>query len=235
MARHPQRPPDRSDPAIRAAARLARTSVSERRNRSARGRDVGARRACSPCSPPQPITGEAGATVGAVVGALLLAALAAAVWPSAWSEAETTYHELESIWHELRTDAAQPRRMGPLRRLGRGSGGSSMQLMPAALRAGRRAARRRPQPLQPRPPPADRRREHHPAPSRHGSAASEGRRPRTAEAEQRSPPVPADAIDRATNAAIQAGERDARRQLAAQEAAERRAQAEAVARALRRS
>ena len=54
-------------------------------------------------------------------------------------------------------------------------------------------------------------------------------------AEQRVHQSRLDAIDRAADTTIRAGEQDAQREIAQQEAAESRAQADAVARALRRS
>ena len=193
----------------------------------------------------EPLTGQAGATVGAVVGALLLLALAAAVWPWEWTKAESTHRELESIWHELRTDAAQRVEWD---RYAAWADAKAEQrgAQPGALRARTPATRRRPQPLQPRPPPADRRRGHRrrrpppwkrceprpPTSNLTPSAATTSGRSTPSDNEHQSR---LDAIERDAEAAIQAGEQQARRELAAQEAAERRAQADAVARALRRS
>ena len=97
---------DRSDPAVRAAARLALVRTRERRVRTLTAL------VCAVLAPvgvlaAEPITGDPGATIGAVVGAVLLAALAVAAWPWRWTEAESIHRELESIWHEARHDAGE--------------------------------------------------------------------------------------------------------------------------------
>ena len=74
MARHQHEDTDRSDPATRAAARLARTRSSEQRQRSLAALTLAVIGAVGVFTA-EPITGQAGATVGAVVGALLLVAL----------------------------------------------------------------------------------------------------------------------------------------------------------------
>ena len=72
MARHQHEDTDRSDPATRAAARLARTRSSEQRRRSLAALTLAVIGVVGVFAA-EPITGQAGATVGAVVGALLLA------------------------------------------------------------------------------------------------------------------------------------------------------------------
>ena len=196
------------------------------------------------CSPPQPLTGQAGATVGAVVGALLLPALAAAVWPAPWTNAESTHRELESIWHELRTDAAQRVEWDRYAAWAEAKAdGVELSLV--------RCAPARPQ-LAGAPSPYSRgRRQRIDADDiARATAAMEALRAKAADleleaerryhqrqidAERQAHQSRLDAIERDAEAAIQAGEQQARRELAAQEAAERRAQADAVARALRRS
>src|SRR3954454_11945112 len=106
MTRTHQDEPDRSDPAVRAAARLAQTRTDERRNRRVAAATLLLAGVLAVLAA-EPVTGEPGATVGAIVGALLLTALAVAVWPYAWSEAEATRRRLESIWPELRRAAAR--------------------------------------------------------------------------------------------------------------------------------
>ena len=109
MARRHDPDPDRSDPAARAAARLALTGARQRRQRVLAAVALVAIGVLGVLVA-EPVTGEPGPTVGAIVGALLLTALAVAVWPSAWSEPESTHHELE---HSGTSSEATPRRASP--------------------------------------------------------------------------------------------------------------------------
>ncbi len=93
---------DRTDPDVRAAARVRAFEQRQRRTRTAAGVLLGGAAAVSPFLA-APITGD-GATVGAVLGALLLAGCAAAVWPWSWSPHERRHHELTAIWAEARGD-----------------------------------------------------------------------------------------------------------------------------------
>ena len=224
--------PDRSDPATRAATRLARARAGERRQRTLGALTLVAVGVLAVLTA-APITGKPGATVGAIVGALLLAALAVAVWPSKWSEAESAHRELESIWHELRSDAA--RTVAWERHAAWAEArADTIQLMLV------RCAPARPR-LAGAPSPYSRqlRQRIDAEDVTHAVAAMDALRAEAAElelrAEQREHQSRLDAIDHAADAAMRAGENDARRELAQQEAAERRAQADAVARALRRS
>jgi hypothetical protein len=192
----------------------------------------------------EPITGQGGATVGAVVGALLLLAFAVAVWPWEWTKAETTHRELESIWHELRTDAAQRVQWD---RYAAWAEAKAEHVELSMLRC----APARPQLAgAPSPYSLGRRRRIDADDVAQATAAMEALRARATDleleaerchherlhdAEQQAHQLRLDAIERDTEAAIQAGEQRAREELAAQEAAERRAQADAVARALRRA
>ena len=224
--------PDRSDPAVRAAARLAHTRASERRNRKLAAVTLVLAGLLAVLAA-EPITGEPGATVGAVVGALLLTALAVAVWPWTWSEAETKYHELDSIWHELRTDAARRVEWDRYAAWAEARGSSIRLILLRCAPAGEQLGGA------PNPYSTEFRHGIDAENITHAVTAMEALREKAADlelqAEQRVHQARLDAIDRATNAAIRADERDARDELAAQEAVERRAQAEAVARALRRS
>src|SRR6478735_10910769 len=243
MARHQHEDTDRSDPATRAAARLARTRSSEQRQRSLAALTLAVIGALGVFTA-EPITGQAGATVGAVVGALLLVALGAAIWPSPWTEAETTHRELESIWHELRSDAAQ---RVDWDRYAAWADAEADTVQLSLLRC----APAHPQ-LAGAPSPYSRaRRQRIDAEDiTQATAAMEALRARASDlelqaerrhqqrqvdAEHRQHQSRLDAIERDAEATIQAGEQQARRELAEQEAAERRAQADAVARALRRS
>ncbi len=94
---------DRTDPDVRAAARVRAFEQGQRRTRTAAGVLLGGAAGVSPLVA-APLTGDPGATVGAVVGALLLAGCAAAVWPWAWSTQERRHHELTAIWAQARGD-----------------------------------------------------------------------------------------------------------------------------------
>jgi hypothetical protein len=191
-----------------------------------------------------PVTGEAGAAVGAVVGALLLLALAVAVWPARWTKAEATHRELESIWHELRTDAGQ--RVEWERYAAWAEAKAEKVELSLVI-----CAPAHPQ-LAGAPSPYNRgRRVQIDAEDvAHATVAMDALRSKAAElefeaerryherqidAERRAHQSRLEAIERDADAAIRAGEQQARSELAEQEAAERRAQADAVARALRRS
>ena len=99
---------DRTDPDVRAAARVCAFERRQRRARKAAGVLLGGAAAVSPFLA-APLSGD-GATVGAVLGALVLAGCAAAVWPWSWSPQERRHHELTAIWAEARwdTDASVP-------------------------------------------------------------------------------------------------------------------------------
>jgi hypothetical protein len=224
--------PDRSDPAVRAAARLAEARTHERRNRMLAAVTlvlVGLHAVCAA----EPITGRGGATVGAIVGALLLTALAVAVWPYTWSKAETTHRRLESIWHEVRTDAARRVEWDRYAAWAEARDGSVRLILLRCAPTG-------PQ-LGGAPSPYSTTFRHGIDAENitHAVAAMEALRETAAnlelEAEQRVHQARLDVIDHAAEAAVEAGEQQARRELAAQEVTERRAQADAVARALRRS
>lgn len=94
---------DRTDPDVRAGARVRAFEQRQRRTRTTAGVLLGGAAAVSPFLA-APLTGEPGATVGAVVGALLLAGCAGAVWPWAWSSDERRHHELTAIWAQARGD-----------------------------------------------------------------------------------------------------------------------------------
>lgn len=94
---------DRSDPAVRAALRLDRVRVGERRRRIVTAKLlIGA--AVVLVFAAYPVTGSPGAVVGAVAGAIVLVSLAGAVMPQQWSAAEHRHRELEAIWREIRSD-----------------------------------------------------------------------------------------------------------------------------------
>jgi hypothetical protein len=243
MARHQREDPDRSDPAARAAARLARTRSREQQRRILAALALTVIGVVGVLTA-EPVTGQAGATVGAVVGALLLLALAVAVWPAPWTKGESTHRELDSIWHELRSDAAQ---RVAWERYAAWAEAEADTVQLSMLRC----APAHPQ-LAGAPSPYSRaRRQRIDAEDiTEATAAMETLRTKAADleleaerrhhqrqidAERQQHRSRLDAIERDADAAIQAGEQQARRELAEQEAAERRAQADAVARALRRS
>ena len=244
MARHQHDAPDRSDPATRAAARLARTRSSEQALRTGAALTM-ATLGVAGVFAAEPITGQAGATVGAVVGALLLLALAAAVWPWQWSEHGVDPPRAREHLARAQKRRRPARRVGPLRRLGRRQGGDACEL--SLLRC----APARPQLAgAPSPYSLGRHQRIDAEDITEATTAMEALRAKAADlelqaerryhqrqidAEQREHQSRLDAIERDAQAAIEAGEQQARRELAEQEAAERRAQADAVARALRRS
>ena len=235
----PRMTPDRSDPDVRATARLRRLRM----------RDEGWR-VCAVVAlcglavvcvlTAQPVTGESGATLGALLGAGLLGAVARVVWPWTWSGEERRHRALESIWRQVRTDARVSTDWD--------------RYAAWAAQAGERVEL---QLLQCAPSGSD-------APSPYGcapqrvfepddieaaAAGMEALRARAVELElrsrERSRQVVLDAERAAEDAALEQVDREAaadlatreaqlRREFATQEAAERRVQAEALARALRR-
>ena len=202
----PTTTPDRSDPAD-ARRRTARPHPRQRAATTARSRRsrlvlAGVLAVLAA----EPITGEPGATVGAIVGALLLAALAVAVWPSTWSEAEIDAPRAGE--HLARTPKRRrpPRRMGALRRLGRGPSRQPIQLMLVRCApAGPRLAGA------PSPYSRQLRQRIDAEDITHAVAAMDALRTEAAElelqAEQRDHQSRLDAIDRAADAAVRAGER----------------------------
>src|SRR5688572_1555674 len=98
--------PDRSDPAVRAAARLQAVEARDRGLRMLVAFALGASAVAAPVAT-QPLAGD-GATVGGVVLMFLLIGLAVAVWPYEWTAAERRHRQLDAIWRELRTDATTP-------------------------------------------------------------------------------------------------------------------------------
>ena len=228
-----QHDPDRSDPATRAATRLARVRAGERRQRMLGALALVAIGVLGVLAA-EPITGESGSTVGAIVGALLLAALAVAVWPSPWSEAESTHRALESIWHELRSDAARGVAWERYAAWAEARADTVQLMLIRCAPAGAQLAGA------PSPYSRELRQRIDAEDITHAVAAMDALRAEAAElelrAEQHEHQSRLDAIDRAADAAIASRRSTTRsRELAQQEAAERRAQADAVARALRRS
>lgn len=95
---------DRSDPAVRATARLQRAQASDRGWRLACAAALSAT-ALATLALAGPLTGQDGAWVGAIVTAVALFALVAAVWPYEWAAHERRHRELDGIWREVRSDA----------------------------------------------------------------------------------------------------------------------------------
>ena len=191
----------------------------------------------------EPLTGVAGARVGAVVGALCLIGVAVAVWPWTWSRAEHEHHQLDSIWRELRTDAELE---VPWERYAAwaeaGSEWVHLQLIrcaPGRPRVGgapspfSRTAMRKLDPDDVAGA-AEAMEAVRAQASEREQAARERHTQHQLESEWRRHEARLAAIDRELEQAVEAGEEQARREVAEQEAADRRAQADAVARALRR-
>lgn len=97
---------DRADPGTRAAARLQRVRAGDKKRRIASAVGLGVMAAATPVVAAS-TTGDSGATVGAIIAALTFVAFAVTIWPYDWSDEERRHHELESIWLEARTDAAE--------------------------------------------------------------------------------------------------------------------------------
>ncbi|MDQ3678055.1 MAG: hypothetical protein M3401_14880 [Actinomycetota bacterium] len=228
---------DRTDPEVRAAARVRAFERRQRRTRRAVGVLLGAAAAVSPFIA-APLTGD-GATVGAVLGALLLAGCAAAVWPWSWSPQERRHHELTAIWAEARGD---PDTSVPWDRYAAwaDADGDHVELVLVRL-AGTTDD---PSPLS-----AEVVRRLDPDDVAGAASAMEQLRERATAMETRAREQYLEALTAAERRAHEEALRDVdaaadehrrqaeeqmRRELAAQEAAERRAQAAAVARALRR-
>src|SRR3954468_17225061 len=96
--------PDRSDPAVRAAARLVALRRRQTAVRTAAAAGLIGAAVTLPVAA-APLTGDPGASVGGVLGGLLLLVMAALTSPWQWSREEREYHELDSIWREVRPDA----------------------------------------------------------------------------------------------------------------------------------
>jgi hypothetical protein len=233
---------DQSDPGARAAARLAAQLHAHRRGRIG-GSLALALLGVALVVAAEPLTGVAGARVGAVVAALCLIGLAVVVWPWTWSRAEHEHHQLDSIWREVRTDAGLE---VPWERYAAWAEAEpeSVQLQLIRCAPGRPRAGGAPSPFS-----RKRLRQLDPDDVAGAAEAMEAVRARASEREQaarerhtqrqlesewRRHEARLAAIDRELEQAVEAGEEQARREVADQEAADRRAQAEAVARSLRR-
>ena len=233
---------DQSDPGARAAAGL------DAQLRAHRGGRIGGSFALVLLGvvlvvTAEPLTGVAGARVGAVVGALCLIGVAVAVWPWTWSRAEHEHHQLDSIWRELRTDAELE---VPWERFAAWAeaGPKSVHLQLIRRAPGRPRVGGAPSPFS-----RTRVRQLDPDDVAGAAEAMEAVRAQASEREQaarerhtqhqlesewRRHEARLAAVDRELEQAVEAGEEQARREVAEQEAADRRAQADAVARALRR-
>ncbi|MCP9491268.1 MAG: hypothetical protein MSC31_15535 [Solirubrobacteraceae bacterium MAG38_C4-C5] len=229
---------DRTDPDVRATARVRAFEQRQRRTRTAAGVLLGGAAAVSPFLA-APLTGEPGATVGAVVGALLLAGCAAAVWPWAWSTQERSHHELTAIWAQARGATATS---VPWDRYAAWAGADGHHVELLLLRLA--AATDDPSPLS-----TEVVRRLDPDDVARAASAMEQLRERATAMETRAREQHVEALSAAerraheealrhVDAAADEHHRQAdeqmRRELAAEEAAERQAQAAAVARALRR-
>jgi hypothetical protein len=232
---------DRSDPAVRATARM---QAFERRDRSLRlaiGLGLGALAVVAPFLA-EPLTAESGSIVGAVVAALLLLALATAVWPYEWSAEERRHRRLEAIWREVRSDAdavvAWERYAAWAESAGRQV---NLALIRCAPRTGDTGFTASPYSRQlvsridgeDVEAAAEAMEALRAEASEREAQARERYHHEQAEAEQAAHELTLKEIDDAAAADIAAGEEQARRELAAQEEAEQKAQAEALARALR--
>ena len=235
-------PGDRSDPRVRALARLQSFTARDQRARIATALALFALAMTAPLAA-APMIGDRGATVGAIVAALLLVALAVAVWPYEWSPEEREHRELEAIWREVRSEAdrAVPweryaawaeAREGSVELLLLSRGPATERLAGAPSRYRSRVVRR--------------------LDAEDVEAAAEAMEELRTEAavlevraQQRHEDEKEEAermaqervlreLDEAVAADLKAEEERLRRQMAQQEAAERKAQAEAVATALRR-
>lgn len=229
---------DRTDPDVRAAARVRAFEQRQRRGRKTAGVLLGVAAAASPFIA-APLTGEPGATVGAVVGALLLAGCAAAVWPWAWSPQERRHHELTAIWAQARGDADTD---VPWDHYAAWAGAEGQHVELVLLRLA--GTTDDPSPLS-----TEVVRRLDPDDIAGAASAMEQLRERAtametrareqhvealSAAERRAHEEALDDVDAAADEHHRQAEEQMRRELAAEEAAERQAQAAAVARALRR-
>lgn len=229
---------DRSDPDVRATARVRAFERRQRRTRKAAGVLLGGAAAVLPFVA-APLDGD-GATVGAVLGALLLAGCAAAVWPWAWSPQERRHHELTAIWAEARGDTTDTSVPWDRYAAWARADGDHVELVLVRLAGGTDD----PAPLS-----TEVVRRLDPDDVTEAATAMEQLRERATAmemrareqhlealtaAERRAHEEALDHVDAAADEHRRQAEEQMRRELAAQEAAERRAQAAAVARALRR-
>jgi hypothetical protein len=230
---------DRSDPAARAAARVAVSKVRESATRVAA--------AVALLLLAMTVLGAAaapGAVIGGAVAALLCVGLAVAVWPQTWSPEERRHRELEAIWRELRADAdasvAWERYAVWAEAHGHAVELSVICCAPATTRCVGGA---------PSPYSLEKARRLEASDIEAAANAMEQLRERVAEREERTRSHyeqarlraervayerALQAVDAGAERELRARERALTEELARQEAAERRAQAEALARALRR-
>ena len=234
---------DRSDPGVRAVARLERLRGRDRDPRIGAALVLAALAIAAPMAAAG-IVGDSGAMVGVIVAALLLVAFAVAVWPYQWKAEQLKHHELEAIWREVRSDAdrlvpweryaawAEPRE-GSVELALLSCGPAIERLAGAPSQYGRQVVRR-----------LD-------ADDVGGAVeAMDELRSEAAELELRAQQRHVDEreeiertgqervlseIDEAAAAQLEAEEKRLERELAREEAAERQAQAEAVAKAVRRA
>jgi len=231
---------DRSDPAVRAAARAQAFERRDRSLRLASGLGLGALAIVAPFVA-EPLTGDSGAIVGAVVAALLLLGFVTAVWPYEWSTDERRHRRLESIWREVRSDSDA---VVEWERYAAWAESAAPQVQLALIRcAPRSEAVIAPSPYRQQvvrqmdgedvEAAAEAMEALRAEASEREAQARERYHHEQAEAEQAAHEMTLQEIDDAAAADIAAGEEQTRRELAAQDEAEQKAQAEALARALR--